>query len=45
MGKSPAKWIKTVLLGKKSTKSGSIKTNEPVRTFIMCKRFFRGSFS
>lgn len=28
MGKSPGKWIKSVLLGKKSTKSGSNKTNE-----------------
>ncbi|KAJ1285124.1 hypothetical protein BS78_03G256200 [Paspalum vaginatum] len=28
MGKSPGKWIKSVLLGKKSTKSGSTKTNE-----------------
>jgi hypothetical protein len=38
MGKSPVKWIKTVLLGKKSTKSGSTKANESVRTFITCKR-------
>ncbi|CAO1945196.1 unnamed protein product [Urochloa humidicola] len=28
MGKSPGKWIKSVLLGKKSTKSGSTKVNE-----------------
>ncbi|KAL6614612.1 hypothetical protein ACP70R_036882 [Stipagrostis hirtigluma subsp. patula] len=28
MGKSPAKWIKSVLLGKKSTKSGSAKAND-----------------
>ncbi|XP_062219679.1 protein IQ-DOMAIN 31-like isoform X2 [Phragmites australis] len=28
MGKSPAKWIKSVLLGKKSTKSGSTNVNE-----------------
>ncbi|CAL4974378.1 unnamed protein product [Urochloa decumbens] len=28
MGKSPGKWIKSVLLGKKSTKSGSTKANE-----------------
>jgi len=34
MGKSPGKWIKSVLLGKKSTKSGSTKVNEPVRTSI-----------
>ncbi|PVH38112.1 hypothetical protein PAHAL_5G181600 [Panicum hallii] len=30
MGKSPGKWIKSVLLGKKSTKSGSTKANESV---------------
>lgn len=34
MGKSPGKWIKSVLLGKKSTKSGSTKVNESVRTSI-----------
>ncbi|TVU35976.1 hypothetical protein EJB05_17884 [Eragrostis curvula] len=28
MGKSPAKWINIVLLGKKSTKSSATKTNE-----------------
>ncbi|KAL6839810.1 hypothetical protein ACP4OV_029620 [Aristida adscensionis] len=28
MGKSPAKWIKSVLLGKKSTKSGSTKATD-----------------
>nr|ACG42575.1 calmodulin binding protein [Zea mays] len=28
MGKSPGKWIKSVLLGKKSTKSGPTKSNE-----------------
>jgi len=34
MGKSAGKWIKSVLLGKKSTKSGSTKVNESVRTSI-----------
>jgi len=32
MGKSPGKWIKSVLLGKKSTKSGSTKANESKAT-------------
>ena len=36
MGKSPAKWIKSVLLGKKSAKSNSVKAKDlPVRTLIM----------
>jgi hypothetical protein len=37
MGKSPGKWIKSVLLGKKSTKSGPTKSNESVRTWTSIK--------
>ena len=43
MGKSPGKWIKSVLLGKKSTKSGSTKANESVSTSVIrirCLRYF-----
>ena len=38
MGKSPGKWIKSVLLGKKSTKSGSTKANESVSTSVIRMR-------
>jgi hypothetical protein len=45
MGKSPGKWIKSVLLGKKSTKSGSTKANESVSTSIMRMSCFKVLFT